>query len=1246
MPPRRTTNTQHARNQEETQQRGEISSDVQHRVRTKWTEQMCVDLMQCQRKAKELQQSDSCPRNEKGRKEGVMNLTLKFWNETGYEHLKKTAQNLKDKLRHIEQTTKTTTTQITDEIRQQQQRLQASNSSTTTPRNTSTNPSFNPTATTVQDQNANHLPPEQTDHENVNTVNFDQDQEYLSLFKTAQDIYDKIKSEPGNWRSREENTFTRKRPNKDQINKLQNIVKQLINSDPATEPELFLWECNCAIYATAVSFKRTTTENKRPSTRQTKVPKWQRILDEKITKLRKQASQITEEINRIKNNRKLTTKMRRNRQWISKEIKGKMNIKALVTLKEKKVNMIRVVKKERDNKIESEKKRKINHLFDQDQGKFYGHLKTILSHDTDNDSPKFKDFESTEKSNNISIEKEEFEEFWIPIWQNEHGQDLHDINWITKVREALNAVRPEQHETQILVTKEIVTKCMRKKKNWSSPGLDMITNYWLKLFSSTHSSISIALTNIINNDQASILPDWVSEGRTRMLPKKDNPTSAQDFRPITCLNTMYKLITSIINNELQEHLTKFNLMQLDQRGGTKGSMGCVDNLLIDKAILEDASKNKKNLSCLWVDVKKAFDSVSHAWLLTVLHDHGINKRLVSFINAIIKTWRTTLYVQTAEGQITIGPVNINRGILQGDSFCVTLFTLCLNPIAWYLRSTEGYTLSHDKTIKITHSLFVDDLKTYHKNKTKAATVGSTLEEMFKNTGLEWGISKCAAIHIKRGKQEVCQELPLTSGQRIPVLGEDDYYKFLGKFENTTQLEHEIQKIAGREYLRRLSVIWSSPLSIPRKITATNLFAIPVLLYHMWTTDWNIQHLQELDRKTRAIMNENRCKHNHESNAILYLPCHKGGKGLQQIEMLYKVTKIKTAHYITTSTDPHVKLVATFQQYKEAKSLRSIIKDAKTYADQLNVDVEYNVTESSTTIKSDETITKITKCQPKHLKPALKKETESKLEKEVKQQPWVGQYLAKQWHNKELDRESYNIPNIWKNIPDVVYSVYTSILQQLLTTKVYLRKKLGEECGDLKCRFCKEKEETVPHLLINCSTLAQSLYKARHDRMLRPIYHQLMRTYELTNEDEKPWHKQSVPEPVVENKKAKILWDIPIHLKTAPQNGANKPDIVVKDKEKKTWFIIEGTVCNLGCIDERSLYKQQKYTELRSGLKSLNPDYKVIQVNIVLDFLAGYNKKLVQDIKRIGIDNGQNLLKQSQKWIISQNCEIVKAFHNF
>ena len=599
----------------------------------------------------------------------------------------------------------------------------------------------------------------------------------------------------------------------------------------------------------------------------------------------------------------------------------------------------------------------------------------------------------------------------------------------------------------------------------------------------------------------------------------------------------------------------------------------------------------------------------------------------------------------------MGPIRIQRGILQGDSFCVNLFTLCINPIAWYLRATEGYTFSHDKTSKITHTLFVDDLKSYHKNAVKAATIASNLESMFEDIGLHWGISKCAAVHVKRGKIVPNEGLPLHSGNQIPVLGEGDYYKFLGKYENATQLEKEVQRDASKEYIRRLSVIWSSPLSFTRKVKATNSFATSVLLYHMWTADWPIEHLRELDRSTRQLMNDNKAKHKHESNSLLYLPVDKGGKGMQELETLYKTTKIKTAHYLTVSADPHVQLVSTFQNVKDKKSLRSIVKDARTFAGQLDLNIEYNRVESKTTIKTSNSTIEVNQPQPKHLKTILRKKVEKKLEEEVKQQRWIGQYTVQQWQDEHLHHESYNIAKVWPNIPNIVYSVHTSIVQQLITTKVYNAKKVQNGGEDLLCSFCRVKKETVPHIMCSCSAIAQTLYTARHDRMLRPVYYAILKTLGITNneEDEEdetiPWYREIQPKCCVETKEVKVLWNIPLHLDVVPKDGANKPDIAICNKKERQWLIFEGTVCNIGQIQERDKLKTEKYADLRASLKRLYPGYNVIQVNLVFDFLAGYHKELIHKLNNVGLSDSMNVIRKCQKWVIAQNCEIVKAFHS-
>ena len=54
-----------------------------------------------------------------------------------------------------------------------------------------------------------------------------------------------------------------------------------------------------------------------------------------------------------------------------------------------------------------------------------------------------------------------------------------------------------------------------------------------------------------------------------------------------------------------------------------------------------------------------------------------------------------------------------------------------------------------------------------------------------------------------------------------------YYKFLGVMENSKQDDDLSLQIAAKDYLQRLSLIWSSPLSDYNKVQASNQFAMPV-----------------------------------------------------------------------------------------------------------------------------------------------------------------------------------------------------------------------------------------------------------------------------------------------------------------------------------------------------------------------------------------------------------------------------------
>ena len=96
--------------------------------------------------------------------------------------------------------------------------------------------------------------------------------------------------------------------------------------------------------------------------------------------------------------------------------------------------------------------------------------------------------------------------------------------------------------------------------------------------------------------------------------------------------------------------------------------------------------------------------------------------------------------------------------------------------------------------------------------------------------------------------------------RILSLEDGKQYKFLGVLESVMQEDKLVLECAAKEYLRRMSVIWTSPLSDHNRVTASNQFALPVLGYLMWTQQWPVMDIQEIDRKARKIVIENGGRH--------------------------------------------------------------------------------------------------------------------------------------------------------------------------------------------------------------------------------------------------------------------------------------------------------------------------------------------------------------------------------------------------
>ena len=173
--------------------------------------------------------------------------------------------------------------------------------------------------------------------------------------------------------------------------------------------------------------------------------------------------------------------------------------------------------------------------------------------------------------------------------------------------------------------------------------------------------------------------------RTRTVLIKKNKALddavVANYRPITCLSNIWKLITSIVSKEIVAHLERNNVWPWEQKGCKRRSRGTKDHLLVDKLVTFLIKRKHRNLRMTWIDYRKAYDSVPHSWILKVLDLYKVGKDVCNFLSNAMKLWKTEV---TLNG-VTLGCVRIKRGIYQGDSLSPLLFVLCLFPLTTLLR---------------------------------------------------------------------------------------------------------------------------------------------------------------------------------------------------------------------------------------------------------------------------------------------------------------------------------------------------------------------------------------------------------------------------------------------------------------------------------------------------------------------------------------------------------------------------------
>ena len=160
-----------------------------------------------------------------------------------------------------------------------------------------------------------------------------------------------------------------------------------------------------------------------------------------------------------------------------------------------------------------------------------------------------------------------------------------------------------------------------------------------------------------------------------------------------------------------------------------------------------------------------------------------------------------------------------------------------------------------------------------------------------------------------------------------------------------------------------------------------------------------------------------------------------------------------------------------------------------------------------------------------------------------------------------------------------------------------------------CRMCKNREETVTHIISECSKLAQLEYKTH--KVAGAVHWSL-------------WY-QHTAEPVIETESVKILWDM--NIQTDHSIEHRRPDIVVVDKDNKRALPIDIVVPADASVEKKEQEKMDRYQDLARELKRLwKVETKVI--SIVVGALGTVPKCLEKKLKKAGSNVAVELLEKA------------------
>ena len=356
---------------------------------------------------------------------------------------------------------------------------------------------------------------------------------------------------------------------------------------------------------------------------------------------------------------------------------------------------------------------------------------------------------------------------------------------------------------------EEISIALKNMKNGKSPGSDGFPVEFFKFF---WKKIGYFVLRSLNEGfRKGHLSTTQKEGIIICIPKTDKSRDKiKNWRPISLLNTVYKIGSASIANRIKTVLT--NLIHEDQTGFISGRY-IGDNIRLIYDIISYVTDNNMPGILLCLDFEKAFDSVDWGFMFKTLKLFGFKQDILKWISTFYNNLKSTVLINGH----TSDWFDISRGCRQGDPISPYLFVLCAEIMANMIRENDNIKGISINNREFKLSQYADDSEIMLQGDRESFEQCFTCIDIFgKVSGLKLNITKTSATWLGSTRNSNIKYTPHLDLQWNP-----EKFKILGIWF-TNDLSNMV-KINYKEKFQEILILYK--IWLKRQLTPFGRVAI-------------------------------------------------------------------------------------------------------------------------------------------------------------------------------------------------------------------------------------------------------------------------------------------------------------------------------------------------------------------------------------------------------------------------------------